>query len=245
MLKLNFEVDPRYLIYYALVNCSANSFINDADPNLVAFQNLAWERDQQAYSFLRNDMMGSIMGNESLANMGERAEKLLSSLAKEPLFNTLHEETLDSMYKTKLEWENDFERSSSIMQELTGFEFNMEFRVVFSHPSQTNGRGGLTIQWSYRNDFPHYNTVYLWHEIMHTYLPAHSHDVVVNLEHAVIELLTDEELRKRFNGGEYPPFVGHQALSSMKEKLLPNWSAYLVRPQKNIREFLALAADCV
>ena len=61
-------------------------------------------------------------------------------------------------------------------------------------------------------------------------------------EHAVIELITDEELRTRLNGGKYPPFVGHGYLQKVKEKLLPKWRKYLKSEKQNIREFIRKSA---
>lgn len=101
--------------------------------------------------------------------------------------------------------------------------------------------GGERICWSYRSDFPHYNTIYMWHEIMHSYLPAVSSDGKV--EHAVIELLTDDEMRARFNNSIYPPFVGHEELKPLKENLLASWRKYLKSPQKKINEYLKEASQ--
>ena len=89
------------------------------------------------------------------------------------------------------------------------------------------------IAWGHNEDWPNYATVYLWHEILHSYL-GYSEK-----EHALIELIADEELRIQLNGGKYPPFVvGHKNLEKMKKKLLPQWRKYLKLKNRNIREFL-------
>jgi hypothetical protein len=50
--------------------------------------------------------------------------------------------------------------------------------------------------------------------------------------HAIIELLTDEELRIRFNKKgvyfkEKQKFIGHKDLISLKKKILPYWKNYI------------------
>jgi len=88
----------------------------------------------------------------------------------------------------------------------------------------------------HHEDWPNYATVYLWHEILHSYI-GYSEK-----EHAVIELITDEELRIRLNGSKYPPFAGHKYLAKIKQKILPRWKKYLKSKKRNIREFMGKSA---
>ncbi|MBX9721948.1 MAG: hypothetical protein K2X81_11175 [Candidatus Obscuribacterales bacterium] len=246
--QITFKVDPLYVVYHILVNTSPDRFIgNKCRPDIVDFQNLAWEKDQAAYKFLQHGVDPyMIMDHDDLSKLGKRAQDLLQVMANDPSFKPLHKETEEAMQKAKREWDEDFEKSSSIMRELTGIKFDefKDIQVYISHPSQKNGLGGLKIQWTYRQDFPHYNTVYLWHEILHSYIPSSEHgEGFVNAEHAVIELLADNELRCRLNGGAYPPFEGHKGIGSLREKLLPSWREYLKNPHKDIRQYLAKAKE--
>lgn len=245
--QLHFKVDQSYLVYHMLVNNSPSRFVTGTpEKDVVAFENLAWKNDQSAYQFLQHGVTEyMILEHENLGSLGARAEKLIQSMINEPSFKPLHEETLNAMNKVQKEWDEDFSKTSSIMNELTGlnFEEHEKFDIYITHPSQKNGLGGPKIRISYRQDFPHYNTVYLWHEIMHSYLPSDSRDAVVNVEHCVIQLLTDNELRSRLNGSVYPPFEGHEETKTMMEKLLPSWRAYLHNPHKDIRAYLKTAKE--
>ena len=120
------------------------------------------------------------------------------------------------------------------MKKLTGLKLNKKFTVYITHPSLRNGRyrGNNTIEWGHHENWRNYATIYLWHEILHSYIGYG------DKEHAVIELITDEELRIRLNGGKYPPFVGHNYLGNMKKKMLPKWREYLKSDQHNIRDFI-------
>ena len=55
--------------------------------------------------------------------------------------------------------------------------------------------------------------------------------------HALIQLITDNELRIRLNGGKYPPFEGHSTLTAEMSSLLPKWQEYLLSPNKDILAF--------
>jgi len=105
--------------------------------------------------------------------------------------------------------------------------------VYITHPSLKNGQylGENKITLGHNEDWPNYFTIYLWHEILHSYLGK------TDLEHALIQFITDEELRIKLNGGEYPPFVGHKNLFPLMERILPFWRKYLKNKSKNIIEF--------
>jgi hypothetical protein len=69
----------------------------------------------------------------------------------------------------------------------------------------------------------------MWHEILHFYWLKPKDE---NLSHAIIELVTDNELRIRLNGGKYPPFVGHSWLEKIRRKIYPYWKKYLNKKLK-------------
>jgi len=233
--------------YYALVNCDPTRSCIPGQPweELCAFQNKAWEKDKDASKFLRLGVTDEfVLAHKSFVDLAKRAEQLLPDMVADPLFKPLLGQTQSALSRTREEWEADYVKSSSIMRELTGLKLDGDFDVQITHPSQRNGHGGNPIGWTYRQDFPHYNTVYLWHEIMHSFIEADRHaDAVVNVEHAVIQLLTDNELRVRFNGGTYPPLEGHKETVPMMERLLEDWRAYLAGAKKEIMEFLKLARE--
>jgi hypothetical protein len=248
MINLEFKLDPKYLAYHTLVNCAPDRFQSgEPDKDVVAFQNLAWDKDKHAYNFLRRGIYEEVLLDcPSLKTLGASADKLLADMIGDRSFFRLQEQTLGSLSRIRQEWESDLPKSYEIMKELTGLGLDHKYEVFISHPSLKNGCGNdFRIFWSYRQDFPHYNTVYLWHEALHSLLPTRTSEANENVEHAAIELLTDDELRTRLNGGTYPPFTGHEDLAHLKNRLLPSWKNYLNMSGKNINEFLTTAQTLV
>jgi hypothetical protein len=74
--------------------------------------------------------------------------------------------------------------------------------------SMRDGRylGSNEISWGGVNEWENYEIVYIWHEILHD-------DKLLGTEsdvnHAIIELISDNELRRRLNGDEYNFDQGH------------------------------------
>ncbi|MBI2019365.1 hypothetical protein HYS95_01690 [Candidatus Daviesbacteria bacterium] len=95
--------------------------------------------------------------------------------------------------------------------------------------------GDNDIAWGHAPEWNNYATVYLWHEALHSYLDY------TDLSHALIQFVTDNELRVRLNKGDtYPPFVGHKDLFPLMNKLLPNWQSYLAEtPMDGKRDLLS------
>ena len=50
------------------------------------------------------------------------------------------------------------------------------------------------ILWGHKEEYENYTTIYLWHEILHTYFDK------TDISHAIIQLITDCELQNRLNG---------------------------------------------
>ncbi|CAN0353217.1 unnamed protein product, partial [Phaeothamnion confervicola] len=169
-IRLHFQVDRRYLALHCLSGRFGRT--TPADRALLSeFQDRALKFDRDACRFLfKYDWpVGSLA---SRGEMGQRAERLIEYLQDDPAFPTLEAQAKTAAVQTEQEWNQDLERTTGIMRELTGIQFNMDLYVLITHPAQRNGVSFREnkILWTYRNDFPHYNTVYLWHEIMHKYI---------------------------------------------------------------------------
>ena len=141
------------------------------------------------------------------------------------------------------QWERTLPASLSTMRSLTGLDFRRCFRVTVTYPGLPGGRTldqtgpaecPNAIAWGGREEFPAYTVVYIWHEILHSYFEQTDRD------HAIIELVTDNELRVRLNGGTYPPFEGHPYLGRWKAAVEPAWRAYLGQGHRDIRQFAKL-----
>jgi hypothetical protein len=76
--------------------------------------------------------------------------------------------------------------------------------------------------------------VYLWHEILHSYLPKDP------ISHCLIQLITDNGIRVLLNKEEQLfPLIGHPALSTLMEAIYPKWEEYLKNSNRNIFELLS------
>jgi hypothetical protein len=146
-----------------------------------------------------------------------------ATLEQSKEFAVLREQTEISMAHAKEQWEKNYPLTSHIMQDITGFDVGKALTAYITHPGLPNGKylGNNILMWRHQEAWENYTTVYLWHEILHSYFDPGK------VNHALIELVTDNELRIRLNQGTYPPFVGHNYLTPIKEKIFPYWQTYL------------------
>jgi hypothetical protein len=225
MLQLHFTIDNHYLIAHTLASrdrFSSNKYRED----IVAFQNYAWGLSQSSYQALAGRLSLALFFATSSI---EALAAYLTQLEQSPAFATIHQQTQDFVTVVQAQWERNYAVSSGAIQELTGFDLHQTFVVRLTHPSLCNGRylGDNVFTWGHREEWPNYATVYLWHEILHAYFPFD------DLSHALIQLLTDNELRAILNTGtSYPPLVGHQALFPLMENCLPYWRDYLIKTRQ-------------
>jgi hypothetical protein len=250
MLKLIFKIDKDYLIYHTLKSmgkerCSSEKYMKD----IVNFQNYAWEKDKVLYDLLigRFIVKPKDFQEKKYLKILKRLkdiENYLDFLKKSKYFKKIYKQTKSYLNFCKKEWQKNYLKTIEIMTELTGINFskeNKKFIVYITHPSLKNGfncRDG-TITWGHNEDWQNYSVIYLWHEILHSYFE------LTDLNHTLIELLTDNELRIRLNGGKYPPFEGHKGLEKLKYKILPYWKKYLKSKDKNIFEFKKSLEDII
>lgn len=226
-MKLSFEIDENYLISNIL---SGGNPLFEYKKDIVAFRKEIWEINKDSYNLLRGEFYPDSVSEKNLKNLViflKKAKELNSY--KELLKQT------DS-YKNLVEkqWNGNLKETSLIIKELTGLDLDKSLTVYITHPSFNRGRhlGGNKIAWSHSEDYPNYSTVYLWHEILHSYLEKN------NLTHSIIQLVAENELKTRLNGGKYPPFEGHEDLFPIMKKLLPSWKKYLKSKDKNIVQFI-------
>ncbi len=201
-MKLNFKIDKKYLIAYTL------SFLIEEDN---AFSSKKYYKDIMAFR------------NRALIRNFDRSKE----------FKKILNQTEKYLEFCKKQWRKNYDMTSEIIKELTGLKLNKNFTVYITHPSQRNGRylGNNQITWGNSEKWPNYTTVYLWHEILHSYF------LNSDLVESIIELIADNEIRCRLNGCKYPPFEGRKRLIATKKKLLPHWKKYLKSGKRDIKKF--------
>ena len=247
MIKLNFIIEPTLLAYEVVRNIRRRPLESkkfDGEP-LSKLQMHAYRMDSDACDFWMSGLGESNIVEHNEAETVKNARKLLEEIVDDPLFKPVLAQSLEGLSLSREEWEQNYQKTAAIMSELTGISLDRDITVYMTHPLMANGSNYKgKIFWTYRLDFPNYNTIYLWHEIMHLFIrPENEKDNKGSAEHAVVQYLTDNELRVRLNGGSYPPFIGHDFLRSLETALLPAWREYLAQPHKDIYTFVKTARE--
>jgi len=176
-------------------------------------------------------------------------------------FKDILKKTHEDKIIVEEEWTKNKNTIEAYLHEILGFEVSKEVHkvhTVYILPRGGSNKGDYRITWGLQcaNEFENYSTVYLTHEFLHTILGTSSH-----ISHAIIELITDNELRKRLNGlkdyshvdkrrqancKEYGckdcdcsnvPDVGHEFLAELRTKINPFFQLFK-KDDKNIYQFV-------
>ena len=237
-MKLSFVVDKDYLIAHTLANAGEQQFSSEKyKKDIVAFQDYAWDVSSELYGNVpgvrREDLLASQRGIEQYKKKAAQLPNYFTKLKKSKEFRKIYEQTEQYKRFCEREWKQTYLKASKIITELTQLKFDNTFTVLLTHPSLANGtnlRKGSFV-FGHAEEWKHYAVIYFWHEILHSYLKSSK------LNHALIELITDGELRYRLTGVKYPPFVGHEYLHPIEKKILPYWRKYLKAKNKDFSEF--------
>ncbi|MFH0815204.1 MAG: hypothetical protein V1934_00065 [Methanobacteriota archaeon] len=233
-MKLTFKIDDNYLVAHTLSNVHAGRFSSKVDgKELGDFQSRAWKQSKTCYELLVGWASPDSLALRNISALSTELPMFFSALKASEEYSPVRESTEEYLSVCEQQWHSNAERAESIIHEITGLDLARKFTAYITHPSLKNGMslGGGKIAWGHSEDWPNYTTVYLWHEILHSYFETKE------LDHAIIQLIADEELRVRLNGGEYPPFTGHERLHPLMRKILPRWRTYLKSENKNIGSF--------
>lgn len=228
-MKLNLSIHENYLLLHLLNGRNpVERFAQDLD-NL---KNKAWEVSKSHYNTLLARMSNPHDLNDDVyVSMSD----YLRQVKQTNEFQLMLNQTQEYLNACKRDWDEQFSFCFETITNITGFNLEgQEFTAFITHPCLGNGKhvGKNTLVFGHNDDWPHYSIVYFWHEILHDFFGKS------DIEHALIELTTDEELRIRLNGGEYPPFVGHSFLNDLKMQILPHWKDYIRSDQqKDIMKF--------
>lgn len=231
--KVNFVIDENYVIYNIFTRDFHNQSSKEDRAAVISFQNLAWEKSPKCYNILRGKWEPAYLTNESIASLSKEMEVFFSSIKESKEYIKILDQTKERLEFCNKQWEKNLPLTLKTMEELSGFEFSNVYTIYIIHPAFTGGRylGNRKILWGGLEEWNNYTTGYAWHEILHNYFGRS------DLDHALIQLMTDEELRVRLNGGSYPPYVGHNDLYPLMDKILPYWKEYLASKDKNILKF--------
>ncbi len=225
--NLQFRIDENFLIMHTL-----NKSSNKLPQHILKFRQdfkLQYPKEVNQLSGFK-DMGPSALRIRIVEVV---INTLFVSAKAHPAYALILQETQSHMNEVKREWESNFSKTYPFMKSLSRINLSQPFKVFITHPAVHQGRnlGENEIAWGRESDWSNYSTVYLWHEVMHSFLKFNSKS------HALIELMTDDALKCMLNGGTYPPFSedGHPNLKDTKKWIYQNyWLKYLSDKESNI-----------
>lgn len=232
-MKFKFRINPDYVFLHA-INARQK---NEPFAGWAKFTNNIWEESPEVF-YLLAGAPEYILRSSSLPTIAKKTQGVLKKIRLSKEYRKLIKETREYLVFVEKQWQKNGEQALSILSEISGIELPKVIITVFiTHPKLRNGSvvDDNAIVWGHSEDFKNYTTVYLCHELMHIMTKHDPSDIT----HAVIELMTDNELRIRLNRrGSYFSCPGHAYLRQLEKKLFPAWKTYLKRKDKNILRFI-------
>lgn len=239
-MKLNFVIDKNYLIANTLFWAEGSVFSSQKyRKDIENFKNYAKKKNEKYYDLLvgRLEFFPDNLTTKNIKSFSEEISRklplYLGELSRSKEFNKVFSQTKKYLVICKKQWGINYKKTKEMIEELTGFSLNKNFTVFITHPSQKNGRylDNNQITWGNYEKWPNYTTVYIWHEVIHSYF------LNSDLVEGIIELIADNEIRCRLNGCKYPPLIGSKKYISLRNRLLPYWKKYLKSEKKYIKKF--------
>lgn len=247
-IELAFTIDIPYLIGHTLNGVHAKRFSSEKyRADLLAFHDEVWSNEtyrKDLEAFYKE--VGSKYGIDSRLPSSinsiapdlwhhESLQAFMKHVSALPSFQKVLDQTRAYKSECEKEWQTTYELASTYVKDVTGLTLDKKFIVYLTHQSMRNGVsiGNNQIVWGYTGKFGHSDVIYLWHEILHSYLPTD------RVAHCVLQCIADNGLRLLFNPNEKTyPLVGHDELKELMGKVYPLWEAYLKRKEKNIYCFI-------
>src|SRR3989344_574209 len=230
--KLDFVIDQDYLVFHSL-----SRRIPSSSDLLFFLCREAYRISESTLELLRKNYHPKIVLNIPLKDRTTEERDFVEKLKATAVYQAFLQQTYDYQRTVKAEWNANLETSLQFMQEKTGLPLDSNYTVFLTHPSLSNGIyiGNRRIAWGGPPVFENYNTVYLWHEVLHD-------DEIIGTDsdigHAIIESVTDNGLRVHLNGGNHEPLVGHPHLDELRREIFDNdWQNYLASSPRDILAF--------
>ncbi len=244
MVRLEFLVDEDFLLVHTLFRDIIPPY--HYTPSQLglrqAGEQMIEEKDGDKISVDNVGVNLRLFGGFLTESLSPEAQEIASRLKQTPDYRVVLEHARKFKEELETTWLVNYDRTLKMMQEITGLDFaDDQFSVYSVSVPDARYMGNRRIVFGpLRERFHNFQVIGLWHEIMHGKMKTGGKDIphCDDIEHSVIQLATDNELRVRLNGhGEYPPFKGHKNHIPVMKKMLPDWYTYLHSPERNILEF--------
>lgn len=221
---LHFQIDEPYLIMRIAAKDHIRFVADKVDPQV-----------QSLYRKLREvgeadcDLINDNWNSWGISKLWDIAQRLHEQVKATDEYRSVFDSTHENMTKLSENWQEMLESSYAIIYRLTGVEFGQEicpdkdFSVFVLHPSICAGGNfnSTTIECPSSNpDIPHWNNIYLWHEIFHN-------QNLCGNDEALVEVICDHQLRHELDSEQVESPIGHPQLSEMRAILVPAFEKYL------------------
>lgn len=245
MVNVEFIINDHFLVSHLITNFKhwKESVTKEQGQKFVDFINFAWDINQVlTTAFLENGLLRTVpvLSDHKFKDFGFELDVFIEELAKSQLYKELKLDTQKALVNCKEDWDKNYEFTAKYIQNM-GINVDGTFRIWLVHPDLADGSNikNRNIIWSYRNSFPNYNAIYIWHEILHSYF-SENFKIKKTIEESIIQLITDNEMKKVLNGKDYPPFTGHDDTVNMMEAIYPDWKEFLLQDKKDIKQFVEI-----
>lgn len=161
--------------------------------------------------------------------------ELLKWAQKQKIMGFILEKNKKHFKKVRQDWKRNFVQTRSFMERTARIDFNEKPVPVFiTYPVNagffTKSRRYIT--WGSGDWWDNYSTVYLWHELLHSYVDG------LDVSHAVIQIITDSEMKLFLNGGDLNSNDWHKRHRTLMKLIYNNsWNFYL-ESNMNMHEFI-------
>jgi hypothetical protein len=196
-----------------------------------AAKSRAWGLSEDAYNLFWDGKLPDLGGAAAARALPAKARGFVDALRRTPEFAAVRAQTRQRRLACEAQWKADGARAEAFVRTITGISTRAAYEVYVFHPAMGEGsnRGQRRIFWGGREDWPHYTTVYMWHEILHDHLPKD------DLGHVLVQLATDQALRCHLDpGADRTAYVGHADLATLQDAVQPHWKRYLARRDRSI-----------
>lgn len=210
MLKIEFENNV-YIIARIMISKSVMP---------KSFANYLWYKYKSSYF----NLMKNIKSNDIDKN-------IILELQQQDFFNDYIKSAKENLDRIKALWDKNKNKINLFLLKIFKKDFNISVTAIIVPPLLNTGTSlkNNFIVWGHENGLKdeNYDLVYLVHESLHSYFGKD------DVSHAIIENITDTELKKYLSCTEFG-YDTHPYLKSIHEKILPFWNLYLGKTKDEI-----------
>ncbi len=161
-------------------------------------------------------------------------DNIIYELKQQEFFKNFSAEASENLKRIKNNWETDKQKINDFVDKIFKKNFVLNLTSFIVSPSLNTGRNIENNQfiWGHIKGMQdkNYDLIYLVHESLHSYFKK------TDLTYAVIENITDIELKKYLRNIEYTFDDCHEYIKMLHMKIQPFWNIYMNKQKKEIKK---------